>query len=158
MDISKSVFSGASLPGLIAVTVSFKISDTHEHPGDRGGYAGGYAGETHSFRVVGGSVRHDYDVNVDEPECYNICTSDGCLPTKDEALSFVKGVRESLEEDIANLKELEELLQKLDYVEDYADDVEDDSPSSIEDEWAEFRRLVAREVMEDGFGPFQGRG
>ena len=39
-------------------------------------------------------------------------------PTKDEALSFVKGVRESLEEDIANLKELEELLQKPDYVED----------------------------------------
>ena len=129
MDISKSVFSGASLPGLIAATVSFKISDTHEHP--EGGDRGGYAGETHSFRVVGGSVRHDYDVNVDEPECYNICTSDGCRPTKDEALSFVKGVRESLEEDIANLKELEELLQKLDYVEDYADDVEDDVEDDV---------------------------
>lgn len=114
---------------------TYDFTETHEHP--EGGDRGGYAPETHTFRVfANGRVEHDYslDCNDGDPGCFGL--DEGTLErlsTKEDALCFVNAKLAEVRE---RLQELETLQQKLEATADYVDSAEYSGYEEEEDEYA----------------------
>lgn len=119
------------------------FTETHEHPD--GGDRGGFAPETHTFKVFAdGLVEHDYqlDCNDSGPGGFGLDNDTlERLPTKEDALAFLEAELGQLR---SRLTELQELRYKLETATSYTDkadysvydeeDEEEDDEEEDEDE------------------------
>ncbi len=100
-----------------------EFTETHEHP--EGGDRGGYAQETHTFKVFAdGRVEHDYQLDCNDSGPGGFGLDSGTLerlPTKEDALAFLEAELGQLR---SRLTELQELRYKLETATSYADEAD----------------------------------
>jgi hypothetical protein len=110
--------------------VDYDIVESTEH--DEGNDRGGSAVECHTFRVSGSQVLHLYQVDIDDPEYFGLDVER--LDSKEQALKFVGERQERLIKSLADLDELKQKLQLLEYVDEDDDEDEDEDDDEDEDE------------------------